>query len=81
MFQVNFEEQQNGVIIKRRLFDMLFASKTVAIEEINMGTFIAQTKNYRKSDFCPALFSIFEKEKITCSSLLIDKKKAQLGTK
>lgn len=41
MFQVNFEEQQNGVKIKRRLFDMLFASKTVAIEEINMGTFMA----------------------------------------
>ena len=41
MFQVNFEEQPNGVKIKRRLFDMLFVSKTVAIEEINMGTFIA----------------------------------------
>lgn len=57
MFQVNFEEQQNGVKIKRRLFDMLFVSKTVAIEEINMGTFIG------KSDFCPALLFIFEKEK------------------
>ena len=27
--------------IKSRLFDMLFVSKTVAIEEINMGKFIA----------------------------------------
>lgn len=63
MFQVNFEEQQNGVKIKRRLFDMLFVSKTVAIEEINMGTFMALKKTTGKSDFCPALFFIFEKEK------------------
>ena len=63
MFQVNFEEQQNGVKIKRRLLDRLFVSKTVAIEEINMGTFMALKKTTGKSDFCPALFFIFEKEK------------------
>ena len=41
MFQMNFEEHQNGAMSIRRLFGMLFVFKTVAIEEINMGTFMA----------------------------------------
>ena len=62
MFQVNFEEQQNGVKIKRRLFDMLFVSKTVAIEEINMGTFMALKKLQERVISVPP-YSLFSKKK------------------
>lgn len=41
MFQMNFEEHQNGAMSIRRLFGMLFVFKTVAKEEINMSIFIA----------------------------------------
>ena len=61
MFQMNFEEQQNGAMIIRRLFGMLFVSKTVAIEEINMGIYIHSIKNLEERVIsvapCHSLFS------------------------